>query len=276
MLIDTHCHFDVEEFDADRDAVAARTLTAGVDTVVVPGYVAAHWPRLFAVCARYPAPRLLPVPGLHPCYMATHTEDDLAALERCLAAHPDVVAVGEIGLDWFVADGRDERLRRRQEDFFRAQLRLAAAAGKPVLLHVRKAHADVIRVLREERFGEGGIVHAFSGGIEEARRYEKMGFRLGIGGPLTYDQSRRLREVVAAMPLEALVLETDAPDMTPQPCREPGAGRTRNSPEFLPVVAQALATLKGVPLAQVAAVTRGGSLAVLRLPEGSGAAPRRE
>lgn len=266
MLIDTHCHFDVEEFDADRDAVAARTLAAGVDTVVVPGYVAAHWPRLFATCARYRSPRLLPVPGLHPCYVREHREDDLATLQGLLATQPAIVAVGEIGLDWFVADGRDAGLRRRQEDFFRAQLRLAAAAGKPVLLHVRKAHADVLRLLREERFAEGGIVHAFSGGIEEARRYAKMGFRLGIGGPLTYDQSRRLREVVVAMPLAALVLETDAPDMTPQPCREPGAGRTRNSPEFLPVVAQALAALKGLALAEVVAATRRESLAVLRLP----------
>lgn len=265
MLIDTHCHFDVEEFDADRDTVATRTLAAGVDTVVVPGYVAGHWPRLFAVCARYPAPRLLPVPGLHPCYIGEHREADLAELERLLLAHPDVVAVGEIGLDWFVTEGKDAAVRRRQEDFFRAQLRIAASAGKPVLLHVRKAHADVIRVLREERFGEGGIVHAFSGGIEEARHYARLGFRLGIGGPLTYDQSRRLRAVVAAMPLAALVLETDAPDMTPQPCRLPGGGRTRNSPEFLPVVAEALAVLKGLPLEEVAAVTRRESLSVLRL-----------
>lgn len=266
MLIDTHCHFDVEEFDADRDAVAARTLAAGVDTVVVPGYVAAHWPRLFEVCARYAAPRLLPVPGLHPCYIAGHREDDLAVLERLLAGHPEVVAVGEIGLDHFVAELKDEALRRKQEDFFRAQLRIAAAAARPVLLHVRKAHADVLRVLREERFGEGGIVHAFSGGIEEARRYARLGFHLGIGGPLTYDQSRRLREVVAAMPLEALVLETDAPDMTPQPHRVAGESRTRNSPEFLPAVARALAALRGLPLAEVEASTRRESLRALRLP----------
>ncbi|HEX4869822.1 MAG TPA: TatD family hydrolase [Moraxellaceae bacterium] len=265
MLIDTHCHFDVEEFDADRDAVAARTLAAGVDTVVVPGYVAAHWPRLFAVCAGCAAPRLLPVPGLHPCYVETHREADLATLEQLLAQHPEVVAVGEIGLDFFLAELKGEVLRRKQEAFFRAQLRIAAAAGKPVLLHVRKAHADVLRVLREERFREGGIVHAWSGGIEEARHYVRLGFHLGIGGPLTYDQSRRLREVVSAMPLECLVLETDAPDMTPQPHRVPGESRTRNSPEFLPAVAQALATLRGLPLAEVAAATRRESLRALRL-----------
>lgn len=265
MLIDTHCHFDVEEFDADRDAVAARTLAAGVDTVVVPGYVAAHWPRLFGVCARETGPRLLPVPGLHPCYVAEHREADLAELERLLGVYPDVVAVGEIGLDYYLAELKEGELRRRQEVFFRAQLDIASRAGKPVLLHVRKAHADVLRILREARFREGGIVHAWSGGIEEARHYVRLGFHLGIGGPLTYDQSRRLREVVAAMPLESLVLETDAPDMTPQPHRQQGTSRTRNSPEFLPAVAAALATLRGLPLDEVARVTRRESLRALRL-----------
>lgn len=265
MLIDTHCHFDVQEFDADRDAVAARTLAAGVDTVVVPGYVAAHWPRLFAVCGRQATLRLLPVPGLHPCYVAEHREADLVELERLLAAHPEVVAVGEIGLDFFLAEFKEAVLRRKQEAFFRAQLEIATRAGKPVLLHVRKAHADVLRILREVRFREGGIVHAWSGGIEEARHYVRLGFHLGIGGPLTYDQSRRLREVVAAMPLESLVLETDAPDMTPQPHRLPGESRTRNSPEFLPAVASALAALRGLPLAEVSSVTRRESLRALRL-----------
>lgn len=265
MLIDTHCHLDVEEFDADRDAVAARTLAAGVDTVVVPGYVAAHWPRLFEVCARYREPRLLPVPGLHPCYIDGHQAADLETLERLLVAHPEVVAVGEIGLDHFLAELKAPALQRKQEDFFRAQLRLAAVAGKPVLLHVRKAHADVLRLLREERFREGGIVHAWSGGIEEARHYVRLGFHLGIGGPLTYDQSRRLREVVAALPLEALVLETDAPDMTPQPHRRAGDSRTRNSPEFLPAVALALAELRGESLEAVTLSTRRESLRALRL-----------
>lgn len=265
MLIDTHCHFDVEEFDADRDAVAARTAAAGVDTVVIPGYVASAWPRLLAVCHAIQRPRLLPVLGLHPCYVAQHRPADLDTLEHLLAAHPEVVAVGEIGLDYFPPELKAPGPKTRQQEFFTAQLALAARYRKPVVLHVRKAHADVIRLLHAQRFCEGGIVHAFSGGIEEARHYAKLGFRLGIGGPLTYEQSRRLREVVAAMPLEALVLETDAPDMTPQPCRAPGAGRTRNSPEFLPVVAQALARLKQRPLAEVAAVTRAQSLAALRL-----------
>lgn len=265
MLIDTHCHFDVEEFDADREAVAARALAAGVDTVVIPGYVARHWPRLLAVCAQQGRPRLLPVLGLHPVYIGEHNAADLDVLERELQMRPDIVAVGEIGLDYFPVELKAPKLKARQETFFRAQLELAMRYRKPVVLHVRKAHADVIRVLHETGFREGGIVHAFSGGIEEARHYVRLGFRLGIGGPLTYDQSRRLRAVVGEMPLEAIVLETDAPDMTPQPHRAPGPGRTRNSPEFLPSVARALAGLKQVPLADVARVTREQSMQALRL-----------
>ncbi|MDP2228338.1 MAG: TatD family hydrolase, partial [Moraxellaceae bacterium] len=137
-------------------------------------------------------------------------------------------------------------------------------------LHVRKAHAEVLQVLREMKFRGGGIVHAWSGGIEEARQYVKLGFRLGIGGALTYDQSRRLREVVRQMPLEALVLETDAPDMVAAMHRQPGKGRTRNSPEFLPSVAAELAVLKRESLETVYKVMHEQSMRVLRLDAQAG------
>jgi TatD DNase family protein len=264
MLIDTHCHFDVEDFDDDRAEVMARTLAAGVDTVVIPGYVARHWPRLLTLCAASQSPRLLPALGLHPCYIAEHEAQHLQALEGLLQSRPDIIAVGEIGLDYFLPELKSAELKSRQLDVFRAQLELASRFSKPVLLHVRKAHADVIRMLHETKFREGGIVHAFSGGVEEARHYIRMGLHLGIGGPLTYEQSRRLRAVVGAVPLEALVLETDAPDMTPQPHREAGT-RTRNSPEFLPSVAEALAGLKQIPLQEVEEVTRGQSIVALKL-----------
>lgn len=263
-LIDTHCHFDVEDFDADRAEVAARTLAAGVDTVVIPGYVARLWDKLFSVCEAFEAPRLLPAPGLHPCYVREHEEAHLARLDALLATRA-CVAVGEIGLDYFLDDIKSPELKQKQQDFFRAQLALAEKHGKPVILHVRKAHQDVIHILQSVKFRGGGIVHAYSGGIEEARHYVKQGFRLGIGGPLTYDQSKRLRSVVSDMPLEALVLETDAPDMIPQPHRPPGPGRTRNSPEFLPSVAEALAALKQLPLHEVQRISREQSLSVLRL-----------
>lgn len=264
MLIDTHCHFDVEDFDADRADVAARTLAAGVDTVVIPGYVERFWDKLFSVCDSIDAPRLLPAPGLHPCYIREHEESHLRQLDTLLFTHR-CVAVGEIGLDYFLDDIKSPEFKQKQQEFFRAQLALAEKHGKPVILHVRKAHQDVIHILHEMKFREGGIVHAYSGGIEEARHYVKLGFRLGIGGPLTYDQSRRLRSVVSDMPLEAMVLETDAPDMIPLPHRPPGPGRTRNSPEFLPSVAEALAVLKNVPLDEVQRVSREQTLSVLRL-----------
>lgn len=266
MLIDTHCHFDVEEFDSDRCEVAARTFAAGVDTVVIPGYVAVRWAKMLEVCDSIAKPRLLPVPGLHPCYIGQHEMADLEQLEELLRVRTDIVGVGEIGLDYFLTELKSSETKDKQQLFFRLQLELAQRFAKPVILHVRKAHADVIRILHETKFREGGIVHAYSGGIEEARHYAKMGFRLGIGGPITYDQSRRLRDVVRGMPLETLVLETDAPDMTPQPHRQPGHGRTRNSPEFLPSVARSLAELKQLPLNAIYEATRAQSLSVLRLP----------
>lgn len=264
-LIDTHCHFDVDDFDADRDEVAARAWAAGVDTIVIPGYVAARWPRLFDVCAVISQPRLLPAPGLHPCYIRQHEPAHLERLAELLQSRPEIVAVGEIGLDYYVDEIKGPELKARQLDFFKAQLDLAMQYKKPVILHVRKAHQDVIHVLQEMNFSEGGIVHAYSGGIEEARHYAKRGFCLGIGGPLTYDQSKRLRAVASAMPLASLVLETDAPDMIPLQHRVAGVNRTRNSPEFLPSIARALAELKGLPLADVITATRAQSMSVLRL-----------
>lgn len=268
-LIDTHCHFDVDDFDADRAEVAARALAAGVDTIVIPGYIASHWPKLLEVCDSFTQPRLLPVPGLHPCYVEQHEPAHLQQLEQLLQTRADIVAIGEIGLDYFVPELKSPELKERQEFFFREQLRLAMAYHKPVVLHVRKAHAEVMAILADMKFREGGIVHAYSGGIEEAKRYARMGFRLGIGGSLTYDQSKRLRAVVSDMPLESMVLETDAPDMIPQPHRLPGPGRTRNSPEYLLSVALAMSALKATPLEEVLSVARQQSCRVLRLEERS-------
>lgn len=266
-LIDTHCHFDADDFDADRAEVAVRALAAGVDTIVIPGYVAEHWPRLFQVCDSIAAPRLLPAPGLHPCYIARHEPSHLTELEHLLQTRRDIIAIGEIGLDYFLPELKTPALKEKQDFFFREQLRLAMHYHKPVVLHVRKAHAEVIAILRELKFLDGGIVHAWSGGIEEARQYVKLGFRLGIGGSLTYDQSKRLRAVVCEMPMEALVLETDAPDMIPLCHRGPGAGRTRNSPEYLPAVVHALSELKGIPVGQVVHDMRRQSCLALRLSE---------
>ncbi len=264
MWIDTHCHFDVSEFDLDRQQVAAQASAVGVEAIAVIGYLAQHWPNLLAVCASIDAPKLLPVLGLHPCYIAEHQSEHLQQLEQYLQQSA-CIAVGEIGLDTYVAEIKGQALYQKQQDFFSAQLQLAKHYQKPAILHVRKAHADVFRLLRAQKFSQGGIVHAFSGGIEEAKMYAKLGFKLGIGGSLTYPQAKRLHNVVAAMPIESLVIETDAPDMIPQPFRNLDAHHTRNSPAYLPCIAQALADSKQLSLAELAPILWQNSCQALHL-----------
>ena len=263
MWIDTHCHFDAEEFEADREQVLVRAVQAGVEAIVVPGYAARHWERLFRVCGGSDLPRLYAAPGLHPCYIHEHQFEHLVQLAALLQSR-SCIAIGEIGLDTYVTDLKDPDVYRKQQQYFTEQLRLAKDRDMPVILHVRKAHADVFRILKSVGFSGPGIVHAFSGGIEEARHYVRMGFRLGIGGSLTYGQAKRLHEVVRAMPLETLVIETDAPDMIPSSFRR-GGGHCRNSPEYLPAVAEALAAVKGVSLARLAEQLKENSRDSLRL-----------
>lgn len=253
-LIDTHCHLDVAEFDADRAAVLARARAAGVDAIVVPGVQAATWEGLWAFCAGDPG--LYPALGLHPVYLDTHTADDLQALQTWLAGRRPV-AIGEIGLDYHVP-GLD---RARQQRLFEAQLAIARAAGLPVILHVRKAHDAVLGALKRVRV-RGGICHAFNGSLQQAGQYLDLGFRLGFGGMLTFERSRRLRALAQALPAEALVLETDAPDMTV--AQHHGE---RNSPEYLPYCLAALAAVRGEPEESVATVTTANARAALGLDD---------
>ena len=254
-LIDTHCHLDVPEFDPDRDAVLDRTRAAGVVGVVIPAIRRAGWPRLLEYCAS--GPGLYAALGLHPVYLDQHRDDDIAALEAAIGQRRPL-ALGEIGLDYFVR----ELDRQRQQTLFEAQLEIARAADLPVLLHVRRAHEQVLATLKRIRV-RGGIAHAFSGGIEEARRYINLGFKLGFGGMLTFERSAKLRHLAAELPVEALVLETDAPDLTVAAHR----GK-RNSPEYLPDVLAALAEVRQADPAVLAAVTTGNARAVLGIPAG--------
>ena len=251
-LIDTHCHLDVDAFDPDRDEVLTRSRAAGVGGFVVPAVDAVSWPGLRALCAAHAD--LYAAYGLHPVFTARHADADIAALETELAAG-DVVAVGEIGLDFFVSDiDRD-----RQQVLFEAQLAIARAAGLPVVLHVRKAHDDVLAALRRVRV-PGGIVHAFNGSLQQAGQYLELGFCLGFGGMLTYDHSRRLHALAKELPVEALVLETDAPDLTVASHRG-----ERNSPEYLPEVLATLARLRETDPGEVARQTTDNACKVLRL-----------
>jgi TatD DNase family protein len=253
-LIDTHCHLDVAEFDADRAGVLGRARAAGVREIVVPGVLASTWDGLWTFCAGDPA--LYPALGLHPVYLDRHRDADLARLETRIATQRPV-AVGEIGLDHYVT-GLD---RARQLRLFEAQLAIARDAGLPVILHVRKAHDAVLAALGRVRV-RGGICHAFNGSLQQADRYLELGFRLGFGGMLTYERSTKLRGLARALPLEALVLETDAPDMTV--AQHHGE---RNSPEYLPYCLAALAAVRGEPEAHVADVTTANARAVLGLED---------
>lgn len=253
VLVDTHCHLDVAEFDLDRDAVIEEARRAGVAAILVPAIHADGWPGLLALCASHA--RLYPALGLHPVYLAQHRADDLKALERAIADHRPL-AIGEIGLDYFVS-GLDPE---RQRTLLEAQLAIARAAELPVLLHVRKAHEDMLAALRRARV-KGGIAHAFNGSIEQARQYLALGFRLGFGGMLTFTRSTRLRRLARELPGEAIVLETDAPDMTVAAHRG-----ERNSPAYLPDVVQALAEVRDQDPAEVAAMTTTNACAQLGIP----------
>ncbi len=241
-LIDTHCHLDVDAFDADRAEVLAAAHAAGVTSIVVPGIEAAGWDKLLRLCTSNAG--LHPALGLHPAYLERHQERDLSALEqRVASAKP--VAIGEIGLDFHAKDSP----RDRQLALCSDQLAIAREAQLPVLLHVRKAHEEILRLLRETPV-VGGIAHAFNGSLQQARRYIDLGFCLGFGGMLTFERSSRLRRLAAELPLEAIVLETDAPDLTVA-----SHHYERNSPAYLPEVLTSLAEARDESSASIAAQT---------------------
>jgi TatD DNase family protein len=256
-IIDTHCHLDVAEFDPDRQSVLARARANGVAAIVVPGVLAPGWDHLWRFCAG--EPDLYPALGLHPVYLDRHQEGDLAALEKFLAEHRPV-AVGEIGLDYFVV----ELDRQRQQALFETQLEMARAADLPVILHVRKAHDAVLATLRRIRVS-GGIAHAYNGSLQQAQQYIDLGFKLGFGGMLTYERSRRLRLLARELPAEAIVLETDAPDLTVAQHRG-----MRNSPEYLPYCLAALAESRGESREELARQTSANARAVLGLDSRTG------
>ncbi|WP_455232178.1 TatD family hydrolase [Geopseudomonas aromaticivorans] len=246
-LIDTHTHLDFPDFDADRAAVLARCRALGVEKLVVLGVYQANWQRLWDLVEGEDG--LYAAFGLHPIYLEQHRPEHLLELrgwlER-LAGHRKLCALGEFGLDWYVPELDHER----QQALFEAQLQLAAEFELPALLHVRRAHAQTIATLKRYRLQRAGIVHAFSGSLEEATEYLKLGFKLGLGGAATWPQANRLRKVVRQLPLESIVLETDAPDMAPSM-----HANLRNSPEHLPQICQVLAELRGVTAEELAAAS---------------------
>ncbi len=253
QLVDSHCHLDAPAFDGDRDAVLARAGAAGVAAMVVPAVTAAGWPGLRQACAANPA--LHPAYGLHPMFLAEHRPPHLDAL-RAWVEREAPCAIGECGLDFFV-EGLDADTQRQ---YFHAQLQLARETGLPVIVHARRATEEVIHTLRRVG-GLRGVVHSFSGSPEQARQLWDLGFLIGLGGPLTYPRANRLRALVATMPLEFLLLETDAPDQPDAAIRG-----QRNEPARLPAVAAAVAGLRGQTVEEIAARTSENARRLFKLP----------
>lgn len=258
MLIDTHCHLDAREFDADRDAVVLAARAAGVSGIVIPGVETNNFAAVRDCCRRYPA--CFPAYGIHPLYIDRAGEGDFSTLREWLSkessgAFPPL-ALGEIGLDYFVP-GFDAA---RQEHFFIEQLKIARDFDLPVLLHVRRSVDQVLKCLR--RIGvRGGIAHAFNGSRQQANQFIALGFRLGFGGAMTYPGSTRIRKLASTLPINAIVLETDAPDMAP--CWLAGE---RNTPVELVRIARIFSELRGLSLVEVLAATSANVLEIFNLP----------
>ena len=247
MLIDTHCHLDAAEFAADRDAIVTAARVAGVSAMLIPAVETANFPAVRDCCLHYP--ECYPAYGLHPLYLDRASDADLATLRRWLRDEQEgalpPVAVGEIGLDFYAPDFD----AASQQSFFVEQLKIARDFDLPVLLHVRRAVDQVLQGLR--RIGvKRGIAHAFNGSRQQADEFIRLGFKLGFGGAMTYPGSTRIRKLASTLPIEAIVLETDAPDIPP--CWLAGG---RNTPAELPRIADTLAELRGVSNVEILAAT---------------------
>lgn len=254
--IDTHCHLDAPEFDADRDAVRQQARARGVVQCVIPAVARGNWVAVRELAHRHGDSYAL---GIHPLCTGNAQDADIDRLAHELEQHradPRLVAIGEIGLDYFVP-GLDPD---RQQRFYRAQLQLARRFDLPVLLHVRRSADKLLKGLRELPV-QGGIAHAFNGSLQQAQAFISLGFKLGFGGAMTYDRALQLRRLATELPEDALVLETDAPDIPPHWLyttaaeRAQGQPQGRNTPAELPRIAQELALLRGVPVEALAAAT---------------------
>ncbi|MFI4940863.1 MAG: TatD family hydrolase [Burkholderiales bacterium] len=267
MWIDTHCHLDAHEFAGVESLTAERSAQQGVSHIVIPAVERANFAAVAALA--HPQPQCANcyyALGIHPMYAPQAQESDLQALRDAVpAALQDArfVAIGEIGLDFFVPELRDGPYREKQEYFFSEQLKIARDFRLPVLLHVRRSQDSVLKYLRRfaapGKSGEqGGIAHAFNGSFQQAQAFIALGYKLGFGGAMTFPRALQIRRLARALPLEAIVLETDAPDMSPA-WRHP----QQNSPEELPRIGAVLAELRGMPVEEVARQTSANAHAAL-------------
>lgn len=267
-LFDTHTHFDVPDFDQDREALAYQAKLAGVEHLVLIGFLQSRFQDLIqtqhALNQLKNTPRSHLAPGLHPFYIEQHDLTHLNALEQILQTE-QCIAVGEIGLDTFLKQHKQPEILDKQKAFFSAQIELAQQFDLPILLHIRKSHADVLTMLKQHQFQNGGIAHAFSGGVEEAKALIKLGFKIGVTGQITQPNAKKLNAVVQAVGAEHLVLETDCPDMTPLCCQTSTEHRTRNTPVNLPYVLAGLAESLAIEPGPLADILWNNTLTCLRM-----------
>jgi TatD DNase family protein len=258
MWIDTHCHLDAHEFGGESLAVAERAGQAGVSMIVIPAIDRFNFDLVAQLAAS--APNASYALGIHPICVPKATGEDLRALRALVEAalaDPRFVAVGEIGLDFFIPMLAEPAMREKQDHFFREQLRIARDFDLPVLMHVRRSQDQVLKHVRQIR-PAGGIAHAFNGSFQQAQTYIDLGFRLGFGGAMTFTRALQIRRLATTLPLEAIVLETDAPDISPAWIHP-----ARNSPEQLPAIGAVLAGLRGIGEDEVKSATRGNAVAAL-------------
>ena len=241
-IIDTHCHLDVSDFDCDRDEVIEHCRAQGITKIIIPAIESKTWSNVLDLCSSNEG--LYPALGLHPVFIEQHQADDVNKLEQLLEqANP--VAIGEIGLDFYLKDlDKDKQL-----DLFEAQLNIAKNHNLPVILHVRKAHDQVLQLLNKVKV-KGGFCHAFNGSMQQAEKYIKLGFKLGFGGTLTFENSTKIHALAKALPLDSIVLETDAPDMVVESHRG-----ERNSPAYITESLAALAKIRNEDVSVIAAQT---------------------
>jgi TatD DNase family protein len=259
MRLDTHCHLDAAEFDLDRDAVIARAQQENIRAIVIPAVNAGNFERVRELAHAFD--QGFYALGIHPMCVEQASEQDLQFLHMLLTRYrddPKLVAVGEIGLDFFIPEIAQGAPRQKQEFFYEAQLAFACEFDLPVLLHIRRSQDIVLKHLRRSQV-RGGIAHAFNGSMQQATQFVERGFALGIGGAMTYSRALQIRRLAIELPLSALVLETDSPDIAPAWCHD----NRRNEPSQVAEIARTLASLRGLTETELLEGTAQTALSVL-------------
>lgn len=254
QLIDSHCHFDSDRFAQDRAEVYQRATAVGVSAIISPAITAAEWPQLKQITSKYD--RTYPCYGLHPMFIQEHCPSDIELLDDWIDQERPI-AIGECGLDFY--HGRDDA--SVQLEIFEGHLKLAKKYQLPVIIHARRAVEDVLKLLRNYP-DVAAVLHSYSGSTEQARQLAEHNIYFGFGGPVTWPQSRKLRSVVASIPIEKILLETDAPDQSGEQHR-----RQRNEPAYLPEVAETIAQIKQLSASEIARVTTSNAQALFKIDQ---------